>query len=263
MKNITHTLRIVILMVPILLSAQHYNTEISASIDLEVRDNSLLQITGLAENKTAVEKSLRYELSVIKSDKNKREKGNISKTGQEGRFVLPAGDKKELSTTSINIDERNRTIILLLVYDEEDNLLGKDRKVLNGMDGEEDRSALIGNATQTSAEPDVKETGEDGFILRGMVIEDTKTKAGNDFYDFYYCRYLAKKIDGEDIVNITEKLAIGSNTQIEVKVGDDMIMQFIVNPRSQYIETMADQAIYRTVAYFQRRQRNKDQITRY
>ena len=248
---------------PLLLLGQHYNTEVKATIDVEVRDNSMLQIIGLAENKTAIEKSLRYELSVIKSDKKKEGKGNSSKTGQKGRFVLPAGDKKELSISSVNIDEQNRTIILLLVYDEADVLLGKDRKVLNGLEGEKDGTTLDGDSIRTSAEPDVKESGEDGFILKGMVIEDTKTKAGNDFYDFYYGRYLAKKINGDAIVNVTEKLAIGSNTQIEVKVGDDVIMQFIVNPRAQYIESMADRAIYRTVAYFQQKQRNKNRITRY
>ncbi|MGB6151419.1 MAG: hypothetical protein WBG48_05455, partial [Pricia sp.] len=224
MKNKIYILGIVLIL-PILIHAQGYNTEISASIDLEVRDHSLLQITGLAENKTAIEKSLRYELSVIKSDKNKGEKGNSSKTGQEGRFVLPASDKKELSTSTINIDAQDRTIILLLIYDEEDNLLGKDRKVLNGIEGEVDGTYIPRKNTQATAEPDIKEAGDDGFILRGMVIEDTKTKAGNDFYDFYYGRYLAKKIEGDDIVSIAEKLAIGGNTQIEVKVGDDVIMQ--------------------------------------
>lgn len=260
MKNKIYILSIA-LALPLLLFAQHYNTDVEASIELEVRDNRILRITGLAENKTEIEKSLRFELSVIKS--GPAGKGNSSKTGQEGRFVLPAGDKKELSTSAINIGEKDRTIILLLVYDEEDMLLGKARKVLNGIKGEADGTSLDLQRKPVSSEPDMKEAGEDGYILRGMVIEDTKTKAGSDFYDFYYSLYLNKKIAGEEVVTITEKLAIGGNTQIEVKVGDAIVQQFIVNPRSQFIEAMADQAIYRTIVHFQRKRRAKDQITRY
>ena len=260
MKNRIPILTIV-LALPLLLCAQHYNTDVEASIELELRDNRILQITGLAENKTAIEKSLRFELSVIKSAT--MGKGNTNKTAQQGRFVLPAGDKKELSSSSINIDEKDRTIILLLVYDEEDALLGKARKVLNGIEGETDGTSLDLRRKQVSAEPDMKEAGEDGFILRGMVIEDTKTKAGRDFYDFYYSRYLNKKIAGDEVVTITEKLAIGGNTLIEVKVGEVIVQQFIVNPRSQFIEAMADQAIYRTIVHFQQQSRAKDQITRY
>mgnify|MGYP001954198380 CR=1 FL=1 len=61
-----------------------------------------------------------------------------------------------------------------------------------------------------------------------MVIENTKTKAGSDFYDLFYSSYLAKNIDGEKIVKIDEKLAIASNTLIQVVVGDQLVMQFII-----------------------------------
>ena len=96
-----------------------------------------------------------------------------------------------------------------------------------------------------------------------MVFEDTKTKAGNDFYDMFYSSYLANNINGEKIVKIEERLAIGNNTQIVILVGDEVVVQFFVNPRSQYLKTMAEQSIYRVTSYFQRLRKTKDQIIRY
>ena len=189
----------------------------------------------------------------VKSGKNK----NTNK--QEGRFVLEPGLKKNLSNSSINVNENDRTIILLLIYEDE-KIIGKDRKVLNGIEGEEDE---VRNLKKAPGNEDVKNTNEDGFVLRGVVIEDTKTKAGNDFYDMFYSSYLTNNINGEKIVKIEEKIAIANNTQINVLVGDEVVVQFFVNPRSQYLKSMADNSIYRVNAYFQRLKNTKDQITRY
>jgi len=238
---------------PVLTTGQIYNTEVSAAIDLEVQDNSILKITGSAHNTTAISKSLRYVLSVIKSGKNK----NTNK--QEGRFVLEPGVKKNLSNASINVNEKDRTIILLLVYENE-KVVGKDRKVLNGIEGEDDE---VKDILKRENIEDVKETAEDGFILRGVVIEDMKTKAGNDFYDMFYSSYLSNNINGEKIVKIEEKIAIANTTQINVLVGDEVVVQFFVNPRTQYLKSMVDNSIYRVNAYFQRLKDTKDQITRY
>lgn len=244
---------ICILCVPLLSVSQIYNKDVSAAINLEVQDNSVLKITGSAHNTTEISKSLRFVLSVIKQGKNK----NNNK--QEGRFVLEPGVKKNLSTTSINVNENDRTIILLLVYENE-KIIAKGRKVLNGIEGEVDE---VRNLLKSSTNEDIKNTNEDGFILRGMVIEDTKTKAGNDFYDMFYSSYLSNNINGEKIVKIEERLAIGNTTQINVLVGDEVVVRFFVNPRNQYLKSMADNAIFRVNSYFQQLKNTKDQIKRY
>lgn len=244
---------ILMLLFPLEGYSQIYNKDVVAAIDLEVQDNSIIKITGSAHNTTEISKSLRYVLSVIKSGKNK------NKNAQEGRFVLEPNVKKNLSNTSINVNEEDRTIILLLVYENE-TIIGKDRIVLNGIEGEEDE---VRNLQKASENEDVKNTNEDGFVLRGVVIEDTKTKAGNDFYDMFYSSYLTNNINGEKIVKIEERLAIGNTTQINVLVGDEVVVQFFVNPRTQYLKSMADNSIYRVNAYFQRLKDTKDQITRY
>ena len=255
MKSSIHLL-ICLLCFPLLAISQIYNSEVAAAVDLRIKDNSIVEITGSAHNKTEISKSLRYVLSVIKTGKKSN---NKIKNDQEGRFVLAPGVKKNLSTSSINVNNDDRTIILLLIYQDQ-KIIGKDRKVLNGVEGEEDE---VENFRKPSVTKDVKNTNEDGFILKGMVIQDTKTKAGNDFYDMFYSSYLTNNINGEKIVKIEELLAIGNNTQINVRVGDEVVVQFFVNPRNQYLKSMADKSIYRVTSYFQQLKNTKEQITRY
>tara|TARA_R110002051_G_scaffold2508_2_gene12977 strand:+ start:101 stop:883 length:783 start_codon:yes stop_codon:yes gene_type:complete len=251
---------LVLSLVPFICLSQLYNKEVQAKINLQVQNENTLQIVGSAHNKTEISKSLRYVLSVIKTDKKNTPDKN--KNDQQGRIVLLPGDKANLSTLTINIAEQDRTIILLLIYDEQDNILGNDRKVLNGLTVE---ATPVSTKMQSSQNEDIKEDNSDtsGFVMRGMVIEDTKTKAGSDFYDMYYTTYLSKNIDGDEIVKIAEELAMGNNTQIKVYVGNDIVAQFILNPRNQYLQEMADFSIYRTIGYFERKIQNKDQLIRY
>ena len=64
--------------------SQSYNTQVEAKIELETKNN-LIEITGFAFNKTEIDQSLRYVLSVIKSNP---ENSNNSKNNQSGRIVL-------------------------------------------------------------------------------------------------------------------------------------------------------------------------------
>lgn len=249
-------LLICILCFPIWAVSQIYNTDVAAAIDLEIQDNSIVEITGSAHNKTEISKSLRYVLSVIKTSANSK---NKNKNEQGNRFVLEPDAKKNLSTTSINVTDEDRTIILLLIYQDE-KLIGKDRKVLNGIEGEADQ---VENFKKPTPHKDVKNTNKDSFSLKGIVIEDTKTKAGNDFYDMFYSSYLTNNINGERIVKIEERWAIGNTTQITISVGNEVVVQFFVNPRNQYLKSMAERSIYKVNAYFQRLKDTEAQITRY
>jgi hypothetical protein len=67
----------------------------------------------------------------------------------------------------INLGKGDEVIVLLLFYNENKELIGKDRVVL----GDEKSSVAL---------------PIDGFELRGIVTDETKTKVGKDFYDLYY-----------------------------------------------------------------------------
>ena len=106
--------------------SQLYNTEVQAKLDVN-QDDNYLNIKGIAINKSGNQKSLSYKLSVFKTDQN----NNKSKNQQSGQFVVDANQQKDLSTTSINFDKNTKFIILLLIYDANNAIIGKDRVVLN------------------------------------------------------------------------------------------------------------------------------------
>ncbi len=235
--------------------SQVYNTNVEAKINLQSQ-GEVIQITGSALNKTSYNQSLRYVLSVIKNNSNN---GNQSKNDQSGRFVLEFGEKKNLSTTVINTNEKDRIIILLLVYDEKDSLLGMDRIVING--NEEDVKLEKEESEQKEEmlndTPDATQQGEDGFVIKGVVIEETKTKPGRDFFKMFYSLYSRYEVNGEEIVTVKEVLSLNNNTKIEIFVAKDKVVDFFVTPQYDYLKKMSDTSIRTVYLYLRKYKQNK------
>jgi hypothetical protein len=238
--------------------SQTYNTQVEAKIELETIAG-FIEIKGTAFNKTELNQSLRYVLSVIKNDPRY---SNRSKNDQSGRFVLGPGQKMNLSRTTINANDKDRIIILLLVYNFNDELLGKDRIVINGNESDI-IAANKKNYNSRLVSPDAKYEKDDGVVFRGIVIEDTKTKSGRDFYSMFSSSYIQKNINGHKIVTIKEALAIANNTKIQVFVDNTMVMEFLVRPQTEFLKTMMNEAIKRVSITLNNLEQKKNIVKHY
>ena len=243
-------------LLPSISLSQMYNTQVAAKINMEQYGNTY-NITGSSVNKTASNQSLRYVLSVIKNGSNN---SNTSKNDQSGRFILEIGEKKNLSSTTINVEDNDRVIVLLLVYDEEDTPLGMDRMVINGT--EEDlaleKRDSIERTKAVNPSPDATFKADDGIMLKGIVTEDTKTKPGRDFYKMFYSLYSANNINGDEIVTIKEELSLNNNTKIVILVANETVLEFFVRPQNDYLKAMSDFAIKKVYWYLQKYKENKN-----
>lgn len=220
--------------------AQFTNQEVKAKIEVE-ENADFISITGFAENLTDAYKSLQYKLSVIKSG----EDGNRSNNTQGGRFTLEASQIKLLSKTQINVSKA-QTIILLLIYDENQNLIGKDRLVI----GEK----KVGQNNQRLG---------DGVEITGIVSDETKTKMGKDFYDTFYTEFSKLKVNSQKMIVVEEEMANTRTTRIRVRVDTEIITEFISKPDQEFLIAMAEDSAAKTFNYFKNLERQKKYITQY
>ncbi len=240
--------------------AQSFNTEVEAKI-LTRSENDLIKIAGTALNKTEINQSLRYVLSVIK---NNPESTNRSKNNQSGRFVLESGQKSELSSTTINKETKDRIIVLLLVYNLDDEIIGKDRIVFN--DSEDSDNLALKQKLAKQLEPkeeDISDSGEDGIVLRGIVLENVKTKAARDFYKIFYSEYTMQNINAKEILKVEEVILRANSTVIRVYVEDKIVHRFLVKTQVDYLKENSKQSLNQVNRYLVYLKKNKDNITRY
>ncbi|MDC8006196.1 CsgE family curli-type amyloid fiber assembly protein [Aureisphaera galaxeae] len=237
--------------------AQIYNAEIEAKIDI-VSNGEFYDVTGFAINKTDGDKSLRYVLSIFKNDSIGN---NLSKDEKADRVVLRSGEKKRLPTLNVNAKLQTRTIALLLIYDKDDRILGKDRIIMNEIKDTEVENKIV--EQNNSISDDKVYSGADGVVLKGIVVENTKTKPGRDFYRDYAQQYNLNQIEGEEVVVVNEVFGLGTSTKIQVQVGDAIIFQFFVNPRADFLDQMVQSAIWRTNTYFNQLRKSRSLVKKY
>lgn len=210
-----------------------YNRAVKAELLMEDK-GGFLNITGMASNLTESEQGIRYELAVIKKD---TVTNNSSKTNQTGRGVLKGKSQAILSTTSVNLNIPDVITIMLLIYNADDTLIGKDLK------------RIAPNTLQLEKQ---KIQTYDGIEIKGLVTRNLRTAPARKFYDYFFQQYKKFQINGKKVVTINEKFGQGRNTRIEVLVGTDVIFQFFLNPTDDFIKEMGDYTIRLVYQHFQK-----------
>jgi len=102
-------------------------------------------------------------------------------------------------------------------------------------------SSLWAQATVTPLE---KKSSQNADIeLQSMVIDETMTKIGKDFYDLFFMKWVSPIKDGQYQITISERILPRIGSQITVKVNDLISYQSFVKPRYEEIENAVAFAI--------------------
>ncbi len=222
--------------------AQIFNQEVAASVRFE-KSSEYYTFYALAENKTSADLNLRYEYMVFKTDDN----GNTSKSSQGNRFFIEGNQIIGLSSVTINYAVESKIIIVLLIYDSEDNPIGKERIVLP----EGGRTILNDKPVQQNTNNQDLAKPEDGYYLKGLVIENTITKAGRDFYRYFFSDYYNKGIKTIHNIVIEEVPGRSRNTMVSVLVKDQLVWRFFSQPRKDFLIEQAKIAMARVIRQLQ------------
>lgn len=272
MKHIRHQLyrKAVIVMAILFFTdsfAQYVNQDIVASIKIE-RNSEFYTFTSTAENRTQVLQNLRYEFLAFRTD----EQNNTEKSEQIDRIVIEGNQKILLSSVTVYNNTVGRVILNLTIYDLEDKVVGKDRivlqynKELKSLEIEAEKKPTVVNSiselNQIANSLD-EAPPQDGYFKNGLIIENTLTKAGRDFYRYYYSDFALKEITTDKNILIEEVPGRTRNTKISVKVDDQLVWQFFSQPRKEFLKDMAEAAIYRTLKKLQQLNKQQNEFIRY
>ncbi|OVE54214.1 MULTISPECIES: CsgE family curli-type amyloid fiber assembly protein [Chryseobacterium] len=204
----------------ILLSHTTFGQEdkkVTAKIESRIVEDQI-QLKAVVANNTPIYAELNYLLISIKKGNG----GNLSNNKQNGKFSINPNEVKVLSEINVNLEKKDALKAFLYVKDEEtQKLIAKDSLELNG---DLFRKKIAG------IEEDVF------FELKGLTIDETKSKVGKDFYDMFYMNYSQIKDKLNAAVKISELPVRGTNGQINIEIEDKIIYSFITNPSEDYLK---------------------------
>lgn len=219
------------------------------------QQNEFIKISSSGFNKTELTKSLLYKFVLF----NNEESINSIEEEKNSRFVISANNKVNLASITFKLEDNEKKIAVILIYDLDNNIIAQDRMVFN----DDNKNVIKENKEEQENSQDVSVTRKDGVELRGIIVEDTKTKPGRDFYKLFYSLYTQNNINGKEVVKIKEVLALGLNTKIEVIVGDEEVFSFFVRPSLDYLTKINDYAMIKVYRHFKNLEKESKTIKRY
>lgn len=202
------------------IKAQQEKSEISSKIESNFIEGQLT-LKATASNHTTAYRELNYLFVSIKKSKS----GNLSNNKQSGKFTLKPDETKTLSQMSVNIQKNDALKVFLFIKEEEtDKPVSKDSLEIN--------ANMFQDKITNINENEI-------FELKGITIDQTKTKTGKDFYDLFYLEYskLPEKISS--VITIDETPTMGRGSQISIGLEDRTLYSFIANPSEDYLTEQA------------------------
>lgn len=82
-----------------------------------------------------------------------------------------------------------------------------------------------------------------GFEIDGLVVDQTISKLGRDFYSQFFSTFEAPAGSGDYLVTITEKPARGTSILVTVAVNNTDVLEMPLQPNEEYIEAAASEAV--------------------
>ena len=229
-----------------------FSQETNTTVVAEIKTQSLaefVKVDATANSKTELIKPIRYVLYVYREDAE----GNVKRAENSENLVLQPNEQLTIASEIFNRNETDQITLVLLLYDEKDKLIGRDRKVV-----------LNDKEAEQIAQKEVK--SEDDIyagLLRGIITEDTKTKPGRDFYIEFSSLYRLQQINGIEVVKVFERFSFGRSTIMEVQVGNTVVHRFFTQPRREFLLEQAKIAIVNVSRYFANLERSKNYIRQY
>jgi hypothetical protein len=192
---------------------------IEVKIEVNQQEN-ILTLEPTIHNKGSLFLEYNYLFLIRKTDKN----ANLSVNKQAGKFTLEPGEIKKLSSSQINQSEGQNIKATLYIRDENENkLITKDSIEIKGS-----RLDIVEEAS---------------LFLEGLVVDESKTKFGKEFYDEFFSVYNQSPNKYKFIIVITEMPYRGQTSIIQVKIDQDVVYEFYTNPNEEYMKYQVGMAL--------------------
>ena len=92
-------------------------------------------------------------------------------------------------------------------------------------------------------------TNDNEIEIDGLLVDDTRTKAGKDFYDLFYSSWEAPAAAKNYTITVSEKPFRFISTLITISINDNQVYQAILQPRLDILEEQTKDAIAMTQDY--------------
>lgn len=238
---------------------------VNAIINIAKEKEGHVTINGKAKNLEEIAGSYSYKMVLAK-----HEDGNKTNSTQGGKFNLSNVEEKTLSTVSVNLTNTAQFEVSLKIF--KDDILVAQKILISDATffenyrnlaltprtqkqpvGNTNTATIINSITKNTPttiktdptqEQQLQQNQSDDIEIGGLIIDDTRSKIGRDFYEFFYGKWVEPKDSDAFSVIIKELPATrGRASRIAIELDGTVVVERLVQPRQEIIEALAQQAV--------------------
>lgn len=101
-----------------------------------------------------------------------------------------------------------------------------------------------------------------GLEIDGLIVDETRTRTGSDFYNLFYTHWEVPPQTCNFTIIIMEQPVPQMGTRITLKINDDEVVQFMLQPRYEVIEELAQQSVQFVRQYLYERELMRQRLER-
>ena len=219
------------------------DADLDAFLDIQRNESGHAVINGKVQSKSDKAMAFSYSMRLEKSAPS----GNAIST-QSGSFTLLPEEKKAISEVTINLFETSYFIIVLKIFDDErivaEKKLISDQKFLTDFKKLIPQKTIAGSVTPEKNKTKTRvRNNTDVLEIEGLIIDETRSKSGRDFYDHFYSKWIAPDGISDFTITIRELPARGRAAMVAVELNGNLLIQRMLQPRQDIIELLAEQSV--------------------
>lgn len=109
------------------------------------------------------------------------------------------------------------------------------------LEGQIQPGVMIADTAKLTEEvPEDQRQFEQSIGIDGLVIDESITKVGRDFYELFYSGWTPPENASDYTIFIEEQPGRGRITAVEVRINEDVIFEGNLQPRYDYLEGLAE-----------------------
>jgi len=230
---------------------------VESTIDLVKEQTNHVTLIGKAKNLSDNPLDLSYTMDLIN-----KSSGNSSTSNQSGKFKLLPNEEKTLSSSQTNVAPSSKFEVVLKIY-QADKIIAekvlksdpaffsaynalavtppKSKKTTNNNTA---TKKLLESILTKEPKKEIQNSTSDAIEIGGLIIDNTRTKIGRDFYEFFYGKWVDPKESDNFSIIIRELPSRGGRVaRIAIEVDGNVVAQRVVQPRQEIVEAMAQQSV--------------------
>ena len=230
-----------------------------------IEESDTLYVYGLVANLENQSKEFRTELTIQKIIKGTTE----SETIQNSRISKPF-DPEIFSQAKIDLKKREYFVIQFKVFDQNNNLVGSDILKSTRIDPSltppvaqnkvTSQPKLAQNQPLKKKKLPKPKTNLDALEIDGLILDETRSKIGRDFYEIFYNRWTPPVGAKDFLITIKELPSRGIGARVSIQVNDNIVLYRFLQPRSELVEQEANLTISYLKNYLMRNENLKQDL---